>query len=324
LSKTLLLISSRPEDQAFAAEIAAVAELTLKHVTSPIEGVDSIARDEATVILADASSQVIYQKLETAIQDSVGLFSDKVNPNMIHFLSSDGLENVPYLIQSPLFGHFVVRNTSNPKEAGQLYGRIIKATLAERCFGLSKILKPGAKVQVIKLSISSQKQNAVEAIKGYLIAAKFQTRIATVVANAVDELLMNAMFDAPTDELGKHIYTTTPRSTVLKLEGKSSVEMHVGFDGSYIAISAVDQFGSLDKAKLLAHISKIYATEEYKFKTSGAGAGIGLATVFRSGGSFFFISESRTQTEVIVIFKRAENFREFKDQFKFISTQFYF
>jgi hypothetical protein len=90
------------------------------------------------------------------------------------------------------------------------------------------------------------------------------------------------------------------------------------------ALTAIDLFGSLDKNKLLSHISKIYTDEEYKVKTSVAGAGIGLATVFRSGGSFFFVSEARVRTEVTVFFKRTDSFREFKDQFKFLSTQFYF
>jgi hypothetical protein len=102
------------------------------------------------------------------------------------------------------------------------------------------------------------------------------------------------------------------------------VEIQVGFDGKYAGVTAVDHFGSLDKSKLLSHMSKIYTEEEYKVKTSVAGAGIGLATVFRTGGSFFFCSESRTRTEVTVFFKRTDNFREFRDQFRFLSTQFYF
>jgi hypothetical protein len=78
------------------------------------------------------------------------------------------------------------------------------------------------------------------------------------------------------------------------------------------------------EAKLLSHISKIYTEEEYKVRSSNAGAGIGLATVFRSGGSFLFVSENQVRTEVTVFFRRMDSFREFKDQFRFISTQFYF
>jgi hypothetical protein len=324
LAKTLLLISDKEDDHTFAIEIAITAGLSLKHVKGPVEGAALIAEEDISVILADASSKEQFQALENAIQESVGLFSDKINSNAIHFISSEDLENVQYLIQSPLFGHFVLRNYHDPKKAGQHYGRIIKATLAERAFGLKSLLKPGAKVQIVKLAFSNQKNEAVEAIKSLLISAQFQSRMATAIATAVDELLMNAIFDAPIDEMGKQKYASTSRATVFKLEGLAQVEMHVGYDGEYAAISAIDNFGSLDKNKLLSHISKMYVDEEYKVKTNVAGAGIGLGQVFRAGGSFFFVSESRVRTEVTVFFRKAESYREFRDQFRFLSSQFYF
>jgi hypothetical protein len=74
----------------------------------------------------------------------------------------------------------------------------------------------------------------------------------------------------------------------------------------------------------MAHISKVYTNEEYKVRSTVAGAGIGLATVFQSGGSFFFSSDNHVQTEVTVFFRRTDSYRDFKDQFKFLATQFYF
>ncbi|OFZ53631.1 MAG: hypothetical protein A2428_15130 [Bdellovibrionales bacterium RIFOXYC1_FULL_54_43] len=318
-----LLISTLPEDRAFAASAAESAGLTLITATTAKEGATIVAEKEPRVIFLDASSEAQYKEFETAIQETVGLFSDKINANAIHFLTSSNIEKVQYLIESPLFGHFIMRNYHDPVATGLYYGKILKATLSERAFGLNTLL-PNAKVQIVKLQKTTQKQDAVEAVKNFFIAAKFQSRMATVIANAVDELLMNAMFDAPVDEAGRPLFNSMVRSTSMALIGRQSIEMHVGYDGHYAAITAVDLFGSLDKVKLLTHITKIYTEEEYKIRTSVAGAGIGLATVFRSGGSFFFVSESGVRTEVTVFFKRTDNFREFKDQFRFLSTQFYF
>lgn len=324
MAKTLLLISTREDDKTFATKVAETAGLNFSIAANPEEGAKTIAEGGAHVIFVDVSTESMYQKLEAQIQEKIGLFSDKISANAFHFLSSEDLENVKYLIQSPLFGHFVLRNYGNPGEAGEHYGRIVKATTMERAFGLKNLLKSGAKIQIVKFTNSTQKQEAVEAVKNYLVAAKYKARQASVISNAVDELLMNAMFDAPVDEFGKQLHASLPRDTKLTLEGKTAVEMHVGFDGSYAAITAVDLYGSLDKTKLLSHISKIYTNEEYKVRTSVAGAGIGLATVFRSGGSFFFVSESQVRTEVTVLFKLVDSFKDFKDQFRFISTQFYF
>lgn len=324
MTNTLLLISSNPNDQAFAASVAQTVGLTLEQTADVKQGAQAIADGRVKVVFIDGSTAQHYAAVEVAIQEAVGLFSDKVDANFIHFISSDGLDKAPYLIQSPLFGHFVVRNYGNPVETGEHYGRIIKAALGGKCFGLEKLMKPGTKIQSIQLQSSAQKQGAVEAVKNYLVAAKFQARMASLVSNAVDELLMNSMFDAPTDQLGKQLYAAVPRSTVLKLEGKQAVELQIGFDGKYAGIMSIDHFGSLDKAKLASHLSKAYTTEEYRVKTSVAGAGIGLATVFNTGGSLVFVSESGTRTEVSVFFRQTDNFRDFKDQFRFISTQFHF
>jgi hypothetical protein len=324
LGKNLLLISDKKEDTEFAVEVAMTAGFSMKHAKDPAQGASILSQEDITVILTDVSSKEQYQALENAIQESVGLFSDKINSNAIHFISSVDLESAGYLIESPLFANFIYRNYTNTKRAGQHYGRVIKATTAERAFGLGGVLKQGSKIQVVKLGFSNQKNQAVEAIKNLLVSAQFQNRMANVIATAVDELLMNSMFDAPIDEMGKQKYAATPRSTNLTLDGQAAVEMHVGYDGEHFAISAIDQFGSLDKAKLFNHLSKVYVDEEYKLKTGTAGAGIGLAHIFRSGGSFFFVSESRVKTEVTVLFRKCDSYKEFRNQFRFISTQFYF
>ncbi|MBN21869.1 MAG: hypothetical protein CL678_11365 [Bdellovibrionaceae bacterium] len=324
MSQSLLLLSTLPEDQKFAAEVAATAGLTLHSVTTPKEASEFIATDQATVIMADASNEAIYKAFEDEIQNSIGLFSDKINANAIHFISSEDIHRVDYIIGSPLFGHFIYRNYGDPSAAGKHYGRVVKASLQESAFGLELLMPEGSKIQTISFRKTTQKAEAVEAVKKYLLAARFKSRMAAVVANAVDELLMNAMFDAPVDEIGRQILASTPRDTEFDLVDKHQVQMKVGYDGKYVGVTAIDYFGSLDKVKLMSHISKIYRDQEYRVRTSVAGAGIGLASVFRSGASFFFVSESKERTEVTVFFKRTDNFKEFKEQFRFISTQFYF
>ncbi len=323
-NKTILLISSDPSDQQFAHHAAIAAEATLLTCKTAREGAQMIADEKPGIVLADVSSAEAYAAFENAIQETIGIFSDQVNSNHIHFLTTQPLEKVDYLIKSPLFGNLIQKNYGSVEAAGTHYGRLLRSTLEDRAFGLSRLLKPGTKIQVVKLTKAKQKQDAVEAVKSYLMAAKYQARVASLISNAVDELLMNAIFDAPVDELGKPLLSSTQRTADLHLDGKSAVELHLGYDGTYVAFSAIDHYGSIDRNKLLNHISKIYTEEEYKVRQNVAGAGIGLATVYRSGGSFFFVSEARERTEVTVFFRKTENYREFKEQFRFIAMQFYF
>ena len=324
MAKTLVLISEQATDAQFASQVATEAGLALRTVKTARDGVGLIESEDGCVVMLDASTAEQYAAFESEVQARIGLFSSKLNANLIHYLSSKDIYEVPYLIQSPLFGSYVHRNFQQDARVGHHYGRIIKATIGDRAFGTQSLVRAGTKIQNIKLQKTSQKQDAVEAVRGYLLALKFQSRMATVVANAVDELLMNAMFDAPVDQMGRHVLDSTSRATSMMLDGQRAVELHVAYDGEYVALTAVDLFGSLNKAKLLAAISKIYTDEEYKVRTSVAGAGIGLASVFHSGGSFFFTSEQSSRTEVTVFFRRCDSYREFKSQFRFLSTQFYF
>lgn len=324
MANILLLISDRPDDIQFATEVAKHAGLELRTSRNAVAGVEILAKENAPIVFVDTSSEKQYQSFEIAVQDTIGLFSDKISSCQIHFINQEDIEKVPYIIQSPLFGNYVVRSYGNIAESALHYSRLVQATMQKRAFGIKGLLDPNSKIQAVKLQKSTQKQDAVEAVRNYLIAAKFQTRMATVIANAVDEILMNAIFDAPIDDVGRPLYKLTSRNTDIKLEGKHAVEMHIGYDGKMVAITAIDSFGSLDKAALLSHITKSYATDEYKVRGTVANAGIGLATVYRAGGSLFFCTESRTRTEVTVFFKRTDNFRDFKDQFRFIATQFYF
>ncbi len=324
MTKSLIAITQRSDDLAFLAQVALSAGLTLRQPQDLESAMGMIESEELPVIFVDASTEASYRAFEAAIHQSFGIFSSRVSANQIHYLSSGDIYEVPYLISSPIFGSYLHRNFTQSATVGEHYGRILKSSLDEKAFGIQRMIKAGTRVQSIQLKSSLQKQEAVEVVRNYLVALKFQTRMATVISNAVDELIMNAIYDAPVDSAGKHLYNATARNNALQLSGKAAVELHVAFDGENVALTAVDLYGSLDKGKLLSAISKIYTEQEYKVRTGTAGAGLGLATVFHSGGSFHFSSENGVRTEVSVFFRKTENFREFKNQFRFISTQFYF
>ncbi len=323
MKKSLLLISARPEDQSFASEIARANALSLVSVRDMAEGAELIEQTSPSLIFCDISSAEDFALLEREIQEKVGLFSDKVDPNRIHLISTEDLEEAPFILESPLFGHFIIRDVHDPISAGRRYARISGSALLERPFGLSNWLAEGTKIQTLSLKMSNHKQEAVEAIRGYLLAAQFNNRMATQIANAVDEMLMNAIFDAPVDELGKQKMAATPRTAVFPLEAQQTVEVQIGFDGEFFGLTAIDHFGSVEKSRLIKHISKVYTEDEYKVRTTTAGAGIGLSTVFRNGGSFVFVVEQGRRTEATVLFKKTSTFREFKEQFRSFSALFY-
>lgn len=326
MAQTLLLVSNRPDDLIFANKIAEMAGLALLQTMDLDIITEVIKEKDLGAVLVDLGSEESFKAFEAAIHDQVGLFSDRLNSNRFHYISDLDLEEKKFLLESPLFGNFIYRkfgDAAKTIKAGIRYSYVVKATLGERAFGIKNFFHPKSQLQTITMKRSTQKQQVVEALRGYLIKAKYPTRMANTIANAVDELIMNAIFAAPTDALGQRTFEHTPRDTDIPLEGKSSIEVSIAFDGVQVGVCATDQFGSVDKQKVLYHLSTLYKDEQYKMKLSVAGAGIGLATTFRNGGSLLFICEKNSKTEVCVIFERLDNIREFKDQFRYVINQFY-
>lgn len=323
----ILLISANPEDQVFITQLAATCGLTFITVPDVKEGVNHIAHDDICASFIDVTEEASFLEFESEVQNQLGLFSDKVNTNRFHYISSRDLDGVKYLCNSTLFGNFLLRNYTTPlkaKIAAERYAPVVKASLMDRAFGLKNFFSDKAQIQNIRVLHSNQKQKIVEAIRGFLIKARYPTRVATVIANAVDELVMNGIFAAPIDEVGHRVYEQTPRDTPIELVGQAIIDVTLCVDGSRCGISISDNFGSIDKEKIIRHLSTVYTRESYTVKTNVAGAGIGLATTFRNAGSLIFICEKGSRTEVAVTYERYENFKDFKGQFRYIATQFYY
>lgn len=320
----LLLLSKNPQDKKLADATSKVLGWKLVEIVAPIDLVRHLQRQVEGVILIDSIDEPGFRDVEKAIEETIGLFSSQVHPNQFLFLGDGDPAEVPHVLQSALFGGYVMR-------AGDLDGTVAAKRFAALCAGLIRpkavgplgFLSKGAKSQTVRLARSTQKQEAVEAVRKYLESLKFQSRISNFIANAVDELLMNAIFDAPADEFGKQIYAKTARTTEMALQGKQAVEMILSHDADTIAVTAVDLYGSLDKNRLLTHVAKKYVEEEYRVKSTTAGAGLGLGTIFHIGASFCFVCEKGARTEATVFFEKSQNFKEFRKQFRFLVTQFY-
>ena len=158
MSKSLILVSTLPEDQEFAAEAAVTAGLTLSVAPGAEEAVEKMLEQPRSVIMVDSSDESKYRAFESFVQKKIGLFSDNVSANRMHFISQSDLQDVGYLFKSPIFGHYIMRNYGDPKVAGRRYGYLLKGTLEERAFELKNLLPGETRIQKVTFQSTSQKQ----------------------------------------------------------------------------------------------------------------------------------------------------------------------
>jgi hypothetical protein len=128
----------------------------------------------------------------------------------------------------------------------------------------------------------------------------FQTpRQASATSQLADELMMNAMYDAPVDETGKEKYAHN-RNKAIDLDPRERPTFGLGCDGSRIIVSIADPFGRLPKGAVFGGIHRGLTTG--KMDTRGGGAGLGMLLIHHAAKVLFFdvVPGRRTQVTAIV------------------------
>ena len=97
------------------------------------------------------------------------------------------------------------------------------------------------------------------------------------VEQCVDELVENALFDAPVDAADRRVFADVPPRRRNTLRTEHDVEVVFGADGSRFVVAVRDAFGTLRRGALLRHLDKgLHASQHVERKIGGAGVGLFL------------------------------------------------
>ena len=162
-------------------------------------------------------------------------------------------------------------------------------------FGADKYLLWGTELHATTLVRASQRAAVVAELAGALVARGQNARVAAMVRLVADELISNAVHNAPVDAAGVHYRRHVPRGDELELDERHQVRVRWGCDARYVAVEVGDAFGSLDRDTVLRSLAKP------EMRDSGAGAGLGVALAYRSCDHLVFNLAPGRRTEVIAL-----------------------
>jgi len=162
-------------------------------------------------------------------------------------------------------------------------------------FGAEKYLLWGTKLNATTLTQASQRSQLVGELAEQVRGRGQSARVASMAMLVTDELLSNAVHNAPIDAAGRRYRAELARDGELALDVRHQVALRWGCDGRYLAIEVTDLFGSLDRATILR------ALVQNDVKTSGSGAGMGIALTYRSCDHLVFNLAPGKRTEVIAL-----------------------
>ncbi len=309
MTKSLILISEREEDAEFARFVAATNGMTLFIALTP-EQIDN-------VVTANPQCVIFWEADGNNTSAVANALNNGIQPMRVFAITDNPLNTYPNLIKLQVFSHHIFRRFEGP--ARVLIAKLAASVLLPSSFGLERYFPEGVVVQQIELKRSSHKRAAVEAMQNFFTKQNVNSRLAALVAQATDELIMNAIFDAPVLPNGQPSRRGLDRSTDFELSPKETVQVRVASGGGYVGISVTDHFGSLKKNVLLNFLGKDYHDEAYVLRKGDPGAGLGLHGIIQSGLSLLFVTKIETITEVMMFFNKEGSYKDFRQGFRFLS-----
>jgi DNA-binding response OmpR family regulator len=162
-------------------------------------------------------------------------------------------------------------------------------------FGAEKYLLWGTGLQETVITRGSQRSQLVAHLSEQVRARGQSARVASMAMLVADELISNAVHNAPVDASGAHYRAELLRDQELELDDRHQVRMRWGCDARYLAIEVTDSFGSLERDTILTALAKNDVRE------SGGGAGMGVALAYRSCDHLVFNLAPGKRTEIIAL-----------------------
>jgi hypothetical protein len=170
-------------------------------------------------------------------------------------------------------------------------------------FGIEKYLPPGTPVHYARLRDFEGRGRAIQTVLDFAEESKLRRQVRTAVGAVCEELLMNALYDAPVDADGKPVFADVDPHARKDTRSPRPVSIRYAATDSLFAVAVRDRFGRLAKNTVLAYIEKcITAPNQIDRKTYGAG--LGLYLVANAAATYVVNVAYGIATEVVCTFDR--------------------
>lgn len=302
MSTSLLLLSDRSEDLAFWEKLSQEIGLAFTQTIDPAVVAEVLEQNPDAIVIWDTGNP------KTAGLSPILL--EKCSHWRIFSIDDSAFSGDPALLSPPRFAHHLVRRYQDP--AQKIYRNLVRSLAEGTRVTLSDFFSDECDEYTMEITHSGEKPDIVQLLSEFLTAGKILDRLVTVGMDVIDELIMNAIFDAPrSDELG-HYRRPLDRAAKFELTEREQVKLKAIVGPDLIGFSVRDRFGSLALEKVIHSIHLNFQSSEYDTSTEGPGAGLGVFKVFKSAMNILYLIEPGQRTEAIVLLPNSSSFREFK------------
>lgn len=315
---TIVLVSRNAVDYLFAEQVAKNLGVRFAKADSKDQLHEILCANLGCFVLWDYDS-VLEKRSEDA----------RLNADLLHYFEKHRVWHRVFAISSHplrdtivpgnfhLFSKYLLRNFS--LEATKVYSYIIHNILLPNPFESHAAGVDDLQIQRSRITNSARKKATLEALSIILEKKTIPKRIASSIIRATDELVLNAVFDAPIDLQGKRYRHALDRGDDFDLSRKEEVEIELISAQNFLQISVTDYFGSMDKEDFIPLLAKNFAKQEVAGdeESGKADRGLGLYQILNSGLSLQVVIEQGKRTRMSLVVPWVTNVRELRDSFRF-------
>ena len=168
-------------------------------------------------------------------------------------------------------------------------------------FGIEKLVPWGVRVHAVLVGDYEEKSIAIKEISEFAEQVGVRRKYRELIEQCLDEMLMNALYDAPIDADGKPKFQSVPIRERITHRADEKVLIEYACDGKSFAMAVRDAFGSLKRDTVVWYLDKcLHAPEQIDRKEGGAG--LGLYFIANSSTQFFVNLHASVATEAAVRF----------------------
>jgi hypothetical protein len=148
---------------------------------------------------------------------------------------------------------------------------------------------------------SDDKETALESVMELAAALELSDEKKRRIEVATEELLLNAIYDAPRDAAGTAVHAGLDRRTPVKLAAEQEVKLRYGCDGRNFVVSVADRFGALDRASIQRSLGKLLDPHGARPAPGTSGAGLGLMLTYGAANQLIAHAVPGRFTEVTAV-----------------------
>ncbi|MBF0238946.1 MAG: AAA family ATPase [SAR324 cluster bacterium] len=290
-SKRLLLMETNKKQQILAKMALRGTGVELDIVSDYESGKEQLEQQSYDIIYTNADLIDLAKYAHTKNPEIATVFTT----------SAKAQDYLPILRQYPFLSNIV--STSEEDRTFTIKNIIttVSKLLSKDFFGMEKYLNWGVEVHQETVTDSDSRGLLVESMTDYFQQLGIRKSFLTHCTMIAEELLMNAIYDAPHDSAGKPIYNHLPRTIPVALKPEEQGTFRYACDGILVAISCEDPFGALSRQIVLDYLDSCYRGEagSINLEKGKGGAGRGLFQIMEKSDLVVMNVKSGIKTEVI-------------------------